>query len=254
MYSSKHLSNLLISDSIVSKIMRSAVMLALLFITAAPANAMLDDNLRGNNHEWAQIDEELVNNSPNIPPTHDWKGDEEDDFWEDNPVIPDLNDKSYNWTDQNHDTNHPGDENLYNNFGVSGKNKGYEWNQGGLDEELYDNGDINKPDDKSYDWNHGNLDEDIYHQYGIPDNGDDSGDWTEGNDEDYNNFINQGASKDEFLNSFPGYETLIGTISTSTGNDNNAAWYGMDGKKLNDMPTETGMYINNGQQVYLIIE
>ena len=211
--------------------MRPAVMLALLFITAAPANAMRDGDWDYDNGGWHQADNVLDSGSNyDIPPTPDWKGDEEDDFFENFPDFSNPNDKSDNWG-----------VNIFD-----GSN---------IDENTFDNGDglfndNNRPDN----WNQGGLDEDLYNQFGIPDNVDDSDNWTKRDEEDYNNLINQGGSKDEYLNSFSRDETLIGTISISAGNDNNAAWYGMDGKKLSGMPTETGMYINNGQQVYLIIE
>ncbi len=62
MHCSKHLSNLSISDSIVSVFMRSAVMLALLFITHAPANAMQNDD---DIDVWYGIDGKKLSGKPN---------------------------------------------------------------------------------------------------------------------------------------------------------------------------------------------
>ena len=229
-------------------------MLALLFITAAPANAMRDGDWDYDNGGWHQADNDLDSGSNyEIPPTPDWKVDEEDEFFENFPEFPNPNDKSDTWGVNIFDGSNI-DENTFDNGGglFNDNNRPDNWNQGGLDEELYDHFGIPDNVDDSDNWT--KRDEELYDHFGIPDNVDGSDNWTKRDEEDYNNFINQGASKDEFLNSFSGDETLIGTISISAGNDNNAAWYGMDGKKLSGMPTETGMYINNGQQVYLIIE
>ena len=48
-----------------------------------------------------------------------------------------------------------------------------------------------------------------------------------------------------------GNMTAVGTLDTRTGELSFEGWYNMEGVRLNEMPTQKGMYINNGKKVII---
>ena len=55
-----------------------------------------------------------------------------------------------------------------------------------------------------------------------------------------------------FVLNFGGEETGIGEISSSKPRTSvPASWYTLDGRKLNDKPTQKGIYIHNGQKIVI---
>ncbi|MBO7114530.1 MAG: hypothetical protein J6V95_05095 [Bacteroidaceae bacterium] len=53
------------------------------------------------------------------------------------------------------------------------------------------------------------------------------------------------------LKTSEGTETAVGTVNTKTGEITIDEWYGMDGRKLDAVPSATGLYLNNSRKVMI---